>query len=146
MACVAALSAAAMRIMQSTLLKEQYVGYDLAVHGTATFCVPDRVDQSDNSVRTCESAGADRMVERFVHRVTTALRSLVVTRQASSHFCQIGQFVLVQLPVGTTDIRTSRYEGWGDVPRKSSGQRKGVSGSNDVAQARHADLACRFFF
>ena len=60
--------------MQSTLLKEQYVGYDLAVHGTATFRVPDRVDQSDNSVRTCESAGADRTVERFVHRVTTALR------------------------------------------------------------------------
>jgi hypothetical protein len=90
------------------------------------------------------SAGTPATTEAG-RRVTTALRS-VVTRQANGHFRQIGQFVLVQYSADSIGARTSRCEGLRDAPWTAPEHWEEVSGTDDVAQARQADLACRCFF
>jgi len=73
-ACVAALSAAAMRIVGSTLPTRAAALNELAIQCATEIRVIDKSEQPDNSARMWESASADRVVERFVRRVTTVLR------------------------------------------------------------------------
>jgi len=63
-----------LRIVGSTLPARTADIYEIAAHRAGWFCVLEEIEQQDHSLRTWESVRADRMVERIVHRVTTALR------------------------------------------------------------------------
>ena len=84
MAYVLPLCPLRLRIVGNTLPARTADSYEIAARRAGGFCVLEGIEQQDHSLRMRESAGADRMVERSVRRVTTALRS-VVTRRSTKN-------------------------------------------------------------
>ena len=63
-----------LRIVGDTLPARTADLYEIAARRAEGFCVLEEIEQQDHSLRTWESVSVDRVVERIVRRVTTALR------------------------------------------------------------------------